>query len=294
MPPGTRVRFFAPDPAIAEAVTGYNAYACTSDEARVDVFLPTMMLMTILIDAGPVTAEIGRHRFAPMPQVALHGTLTRPLRATTHGGIMIGVGLSAIGWARIGRRTAADLHNRVVPVGGLLGHATGERLVAGLNSAEDDVGIKTALDEVLLPLLRTPHPAEPLIAAFAQIVAGDGNPTITAAADQLGITSAALRRLALRYFGLAHKVLLRRARLLRSFLRQTGLDGAGRHGEIDPSYFDQAHYLRDAQAFLGTTPRRFLEQPTVFLLASVAARAAALGAPAQVLHADAAWRAASA
>lgn len=288
MPPGTRVRYFAPDPAIAEAVAGYNAYGCTSEAPRVDFFLPAMMLVTILIDAGPVTAEVGRHRSAPMPQVALHGTLTRPLPATTHGGIMFGIGLSAIGWARVGRRTAADLHNRVVPLGAMLGHGTPERLVAALEAARDDAEIKAALDSVLVPLLRNPHPAEPLIAAFARMVAGDGHPTITAAADALGISSAALRRLTLRYFGLPPKV------LLRSFLRQTGLDGAGRHGEIDPSYFDHAHYLRDARDFLGTTPRRFLEQPVSFLLGSVAARAATLGARAQVLHADVAWRSASA
>lgn len=285
MPPGTRVRFFAPDPAIAEAVTGYNAYACISPQPRVDLFLPTQMLITILIDAGEVTAQIGPHRFSPMPRVALHGALTRPLHATTRGGIMFGIGLSAVGWARIGQRPAADLHNRIVPLGAILGDGTGERLVAGLAAAQDDTAVKAAMDSVLVPLLRQPHPAEPLIAAFARIVTSDGNPTITAAAATLGISSPALRGLALRYFGLPPKVLLRRARFLRSFLRQTGLDGAGRVGEIDPSYFDLAHYLRDSHDFLQATPRRFLEQPVEFLLGSIAARAATLGAPAQVLHA---------
>ncbi len=43
---------------------------------------------------------------------------------------------------------------------------------------------------------------------------------------------------------------------------------------IDPSYCDVSHFLRDANRFLGMTPRRFSAMNTPFLRASVQARAA--------------------
>ena len=47
---------------------------------------------------------------------------------------------------------------------------------------------------------------------------------------------------------------------------------------------DASHFLRDADRFLGTTPRRFLVHSTALLEASVRARAAALGAATCALH----------
>jgi hypothetical protein len=54
---------------------------------------------------------------------------------------------------------------------------------------------------------------------------------------------------------------------------------------IDSSYYDSSHFLRDANTFLGTTPRRFMAQGTTFMIASLIARAAAIGPATQALHA---------
>ena len=282
MPAGARVRYFAPAPALAPAITGYNCYGETSRAPRFDPFLPMMMMVNILVDAGPVSVSIGRHVFDPVPAVSLYGAMTRPILATTHGGVMIGAGISPVGWARLSRRPASDFLNRVVPLGHLFGEGWGERVRRDLAGLSDENDIPRVLDRHFAPLLATPHPQEPLIAAFGATIVADGDPDIATAAARLGITTSALRRLALRFFGLPPKALLRRARFLRSFLRQSGLDGT--RGEIDVSYFDRSHYLRDANDFLGTTPRRFLAQPADFLRGSLAARALALGVPFQALH----------
>lgn len=288
MPAGTRVRYFAPAPALAPFATGYNCYGAVAEAPRADPFLPMMAMVNVLIDAGPVAVTIGRHRFDPVPQVALYGSMTRPIHAQTRGGLMIGAGISPLGWGRLAsRRSAADFHNRVVPVGAMFGTGWGERLAAALAGAGTDMEIPAILDRHLAPLFGTPHPQEALIAAFGAIVVEDGAPDIATAAERLGISTAALRRLSLRFFGLPPKPLLRRARFLRSFLRETGLDGAGRTGEIDKSYFDRSHYLRDANDFLGTTPRRFLSAPADFLRGSAVARLRTLGIPFQALqHVD--------
>jgi methylphosphotriester-DNA--protein-cysteine methyltransferase len=75
--------------------------------------------------------------------------------------------------------------------------------------------------------------------------------------DTLGISEARLRALALRHFGAPTKILLRRARFLRSLALVDYRAGHNSYTVIDPSYHDVSHFLRDAHYFLGTTPRRF-------------------------------------
>ena len=55
---------------------------------------------------------------------------------------------------------------------------------------------------------------------------------------------------------------------------------------IDSSYYDASHFLRDANTFLGTTPRRFMALGTTFMAASIVARGAAIGPATQALHAQ--------
>lgn len=284
MPPGTRVRYLAPNRSIAAAITGYNCYGSAGDAERVDPFMPAMAMVTILIDAADVAVRIGGGTIRPLPQVALYGALSRPMIGTTRGGVMIGIGISPIGWARLSRRSLSDLRNMVVPLGRAFGAGWSERVAHDLAATDSDDGIKHVLDQALAPLLLHPHPAEPLITQFSAIIAADGDIDIGSAAARLGVPTTMLRRLALRYFGLPPKLLLRRARFIRSFVRNSGLDGQGGGAPIDPSYFDHSHYLRDALDFLGTAPRRFLAQRADFMRGSLIARALVLGAPHQSLH----------
>jgi hypothetical protein len=283
MPPGTRVRYLAPDPTIADAITGYNCYGTADDVERVDPFMPAMAMVTVLVDAAEVSVRVGSSVISPLSQVALYGAMSRPFYGTTRGGVMIGIGISPIGWARLSKRPLSDLKNRIVPLGQAFGRDWGERLARDLAATDSDEAIKQVLDAALLPLLSRRHAAEPMIAAFGAMVAADGDIDIRSAAARLGIDTALLRRLAQRYFGLPPKLLLRRARFVRSFIRNSGLLG-GTVGAIDASYFDQSHYLRDALDFIGTTPRRFLAQPAVFMRGSLLARAKTLGAAHQSLH----------
>ncbi|MES2338919.1 MAG: hypothetical protein V4537_12555 [Pseudomonadota bacterium] len=284
MPAGTRVRYYQPAAALSASITAYNAYGAVDTAPRVDPFLPMMMMVNILIDSGPVSVVVRNRVYAPVPEVALYGSMSRPLVAHTQGGIMVGAGISPVGWARLSRRAAVDFHNRVVPLGSLFGPWWGERVRADLIAATDDAQIPAILDRHWAPLMATPHPLEPVIAGLGAIIASEDAPDIVGVAERLGVTTAMLRRVANQFFGIPPKQLLRRARFLRSFLRHSRLDGSSDASAIDPQYFDSSHYLRDANSFLGTTPRRFLQQPADFLRGSVRSRALVLGAPAQVLH----------
>jgi hypothetical protein len=284
MPPGTRVRYYAPAADLAPFLTAYNAYGAVDRAPRVDPFLPMMMMLTVLIDAGEVSIRVRNTVYPDVEPVALYGPMTRPIVATTHGGIQVGVGISPVGWARMSRRSAEDFHNRIVPVATLFGAGWGERLQEELTAADSDDEFPAILDRRFAPLFGRPHPQEALIGRLGAIIASGDARDIGGVAQALGITTVGLRRIARQFFGMSPKQMLLRARFLRSFLRQSGLDGGPPGRSIDPAYFDESHYLRDAQSFLGTTPRRFLKQPADFLRGSVASRMRVLGAPAQVLH----------
>lgn len=285
MSPGRRMRYDAPDPAIAPFVTAYAVYGHDGREQLFNWFLPAPAMISVAVDAGPLTVTIRHHRFGPLDRVSLYGPTSRAFRTTTHGGIAVGIGLSALGWARLADRPATDFHNRIVPLGSLLGAGLSERLAQGLDDLDDDTQIKPLLDGLLAPLLTRPHPQEALIGAFTALTVEDGVDEIGVAAGRLGIETHELRRIAQRFFGMTPKLLLRRSRFLRAFLRFA--DPARDPADLSwlqPSYFDVPHFLRDAQTFLGMTPRQFMARDIEYLTASMRARPAVLGAGTQALH----------
>ena len=286
MPRGMAIRYERPAEAIADWITGYHVYATRGADAvgQCDWFLPGTANGRITLDAGPIAVRIGNRRFDPLPQASLFGPTSRLLEAVTNGGVMIGFGISALGWARLSRRRAGDYHNRIAPLSQLLG-AGAQRLTDALAALPESAEVAATLDALLQPLLGGPHPDEPAIRAFMAVLAEDGPTDAVTVAARVGVTTTALRRLAVRYFGMTPKLLLRRARFLRSFLRLFRTGNPDGYAAIDPSYYDASHFLRDADTFLGMTPRRFMALPTPFLDASVRARAAVLGAATQALHA---------
>ena len=104
-------------------------------------------------------------------------------------------------------------------------------------------------------------------------------------ARRLGRSPRQLERLALNYFGMSPKALLRRQRFLRSFaaIRE---HPPGRWGRlIDPGYVDQSQFVRDFHDFMGMSPSAYFARDFSFMRAAGKARAALLGDPLHGLHA---------
>ncbi len=309
MPAGMAIRYDRPAAALADYITGYHVYrtsgtvgvadalglddgsngdAVTRDEARgvgqVDWFLPATANVRIAIDAGPIAVSIGRRTYDPLPVASLFGPTSQALKATTRGGVMIGFGISALGWARLVHRSAGDFRNRIVPLEDVMGPAFTRQLVAALQAAPSDSAVAPILDAMLGDKLGATRLDEPRIRRLMEILAADGPTDIGSAAALLGLPTHALRRLSVRHFGFPPKMLLMRARFLRSFLRLMAAGDDADYSLIDGSYFDASHFLRDSGTFLGMTPRRFMALAKPFLEGSLRARHAVLGSPTQVLH----------
>jgi methylphosphotriester-DNA--protein-cysteine methyltransferase len=284
MPEGMSIRYDMPAPGLAVFITGYTAYSAESRQPQVDWFLPAPVMLGIALDAGPIHPRIGNRQFPPMVQASLIGPTSRPFSVTTHGGTMVGIGISAAGWAAMTGRSAVEFHNRIVPADTVLDPTIVERLIEALNAAPDKAALRPVLDELLPALFVREDPNDAYIRALMRLVVRPGMIEVGELAAELGITASTLRRLSQRYFGMPSKLLLRRARFLRSFLQLFVSGNPTDASAIDPSYHDMPHFLRDANTFLDTTPRRFMQLANPFLEASVRARAAVLGAPTQALH----------
>ncbi|KQS02006.1 hypothetical protein ASG11_14450 [Sphingomonas sp. Leaf357] len=286
MPPGLTIRYDQPAADLADYITGYHVYTAHGPHAagQVDWFLPGTANVRIALDAAPFSVAIGKNVFDPVPDVSLFGPTSQALRATTNGGVLIGFGISALGWSRLFPGNAADVRDRVLPLEQAMTGDFPARLLAALYACEREDMVAPTLDRLLRAELGPTCPDEPLIRRLMALITRDGPVEIPAAAAELGIEQHSMRRLSIRHFGFPPKLLLRRARFLRSFLRISASRDAADYSLLDGSYFDVSHFLRDANAFLGMTPRRFVSLNTPFLDASLRARHAVLGTATQALH----------
>lgn len=278
------VRYDAPAVDIEEAITGYHIYARLNGvvENQVDWFLPGTANVRIAIDAGPLLVKVGSQNFR-LSQASLFGPTSHAMRGVSNGGYLIGFGISAVGWARLGLRAASGFLDRIVPLDDLLGRDIETTLIEQLSASDRDVGVKPLLDAILRPLVSRRHPDEPLIFAVSRLVLDNAHVSVELAAAELGMSQRTLRRITTRYFGMTPKLLLSRARFLRSFLAVIADERNG-YDAIKPAYHDVPHFLRDARRFLGMTPLQFHLLRTPVLDASLRIRSSILGSPTQALH----------
>ena len=119
--------------------------------------------------------------------------------------------------------------------------------------------LRDRFDGLFRAVLLPPTTADNAIARIEAALVDPEIETVEGLTKATGLHVRQVERLALRAFGFPPKLLLRRARFLRSLhaIRATGRGGGSR--AIDPAYTDHSHFIRDAHDFLGMSPQAFLE-----------------------------------
>lgn len=274
------IRFYLPAPPLRALVTSYY-----------------------LVDsAGPMTEwlhpEWGNIRFAlrgrwtmgsragpeDTPRHAsLFGPTDRTRSFSTESGELLGIGLTPLGWLKIVRRDANMLANALTELGDALG-PPGDALAAELRGAAEDGERRARLDALLGPFAETEHPDEALAIEVQRILTAGAVETVADLAAAVGLSSRTLERLCLRVFGFGPKRLLRRQRFLRTLaLLRDRLDQP--LGDIlDAGYYDQAHFIREFRAYMGTTPSAYFNSPREVMRRVAEERTRVVGAPVQGLH----------
>lgn len=269
LPHGTALRMELPAPALRPFVTHY--FILDSDrslhDGRISWALPTWATMRFIMTDAPMTLRLGNRVYDPIPHAALYGFTSRARQITSQGGVTIGAGISPLGWARMLQVSAEKLRDQVVPLADVMPRAPVEGLRRALKASDQAADVAPILDAFFAPLLREPSRAEPAIAALMRIITDEEVYDIGTASERTGLSSTSLRRLAVRYFGFPPKTLLVQERFMRSLRRMLLADETPDYSVIASTYFDKSHFLRDADRFLGMTPRRFMQRDNRYMLA---------------------------
>ncbi|PCG15522.1 MULTISPECIES: AraC family transcriptional regulator [Sphingomonas] len=269
LPDHTAARFEMPAPALRGLVGSYHVFD-SEKEWRDGVkpwLLPSWPAIRFILAPDTIALTIGSRRYDPMPVAALYGNASRAMQMTTHGGVTIGVDLTPLGWSRLFDARADDHRDRVVPLDTLLPAGWVACALDRLRASDRSTQVKAILDDLLLAIVRPPGRDDDQIVALHRLIADEDTRDLTSAAASLGMSPAALRRLSTRYFGFPPKTLLIRTRFVRSLVRMMLAGGGANYAAMAPTYFDASHFLRDADRFLGMTPRRFLQQDHRYLIA---------------------------
>ncbi|MXO91255.1 AraC family transcriptional regulator [Pontixanthobacter aquaemixtae] len=108
-------------------------------------------------------------------------------------------------------------------------------------------------------------------------------PHVSDMAEQCDLNQRTLERLCRKHFGFTPKVLLRRQRFMRSVADFMLDPSMGWIGAIDSLYFDQSHFVRDCQDFLGMSPSEYAGMDHPIIASFVRERMRAHGSAVQTL-----------
>lgn len=285
LPPHTALRYEQPAPALRSLITSY--VVLDSDEmpgGQGEWMLPSWAQIWFILTDGPIAVKIGNRRYDPVPTPALYGVTSRAMPVQSHGGVTVGLDLTARGWARLIDRPAEQFRDRVTPLREVISPHIVEEIVTRLNKSDQAREVKGIMDDVFGGCMATSHPDEPMIAAVAKLI-GDGTVgDVSTIAARIGIDGFDLRRISKRYFGFPPKLLMMRGRFLRHFVPMLMRTDRTSNIIVPEVYHDASHFLRDSHRFLGMTPRQFLSIDTPYLDAALRARALVLGAATSVIE----------
>lgn len=266
-------------------ITTYYVLEVGGDGLVEELLFPEWANIRLLLDgAWSQTFSDGRVATYSPPSAIMSGVIGRSARVRGAPGRVVGVGFLPAGWAVFTALPACDYVNDIVPLSTFVGAAADE-LLDDVRVAADDAAMVAALDAWFLAHMAGRKGAETLlVAAHAALLDPDVR-SVAEWARRLGRSPRQLERLALTYFGMGPKALLRRQRFLRSFaaIREHPPGLWGRM--IDPGYVDQSQFIRDFRHFMGMPPRAYFARDFSFMRAAGKARAALLGDPLHGLHA---------
>ena len=213
------------------------------------------------------------------------GPTSRPTYFSLGTARVWGIGFLPLGWARAVDCDACDLADTIVDGQDHPAFAKYRALTEVLCDADADADPEAqlaAIGEVLRAQMR-PHREEDKILRVHTALIDPGSTSVGTFAARSDMSVRSLERICLKHFGFPPKLMLRRQRLMRSL---TAFMMHPQHkwtDVLDEGYHDQSQFSREFRAFMGVSPREYVDQPHPFLDSFIEARARSLGSPALTL-----------
>lgn len=283
--PRLMVDYAAPAAAVAPFVSDYHLYSVETDcaDGHSDILYPSTANIQVQLSGSPWTARLGDDEIAEIPRAAIVGPTSQAIFGRARSGHMVGMGITARGWGRMFGPTADRYADRIQPLDALLGPEAAA-LVARIRAESSLADWARVFDEwVERRVARRPE-EPPEVGAIAKVLLRPGASNVAEVAEELCLHPRRFERLARGYFGFPPKMLLRRARFMRTLMRLRE-DGPSRWSDrLDPAYHDHSHFIRDCHDFLTMAPGAFLALDKPMNERSTKVRAAMFGSPVQSLQ----------
>ena len=274
LPEGTALRFERSAPELAGMLPSYAVLDSDLSVVGpvVSWMLPSWARIWIRLTAGPISISIGNRRYDPVGAAVMYGVTSRAIPVHPQGGVTVAIDVSPLGWARFVSAHAEAVRDRVLPLDEMLTPELVRDLTTALHASDHDQSVKGIVDEVFLRHLPPPNPHEPIVERIIDAFASPDVHDLSTATERIAINPAALQRMCRRYFGFSPKLLMMRARFLRVLVGMLTAEEPIDHSLVPPGYHNVPHFLRDANRFLGMTPRRFVAMDIPYLRAGLRAR----------------------
>jgi len=280
-PGAPEIRFYLPAERLRPLVTSY--YFLESAGPLVDFTHPEWANIRFALN-GVWRFEDGEIKEAIEPsRAALFGPTDRARRFMTDGGLVLGIGLTPLGWLTLIGSDASDLANLIVPLGSQLG-ISGPAMLMRLAEARTDAERVAILDAILEMRPPSQSAYRDIAVEVQQALLSGAADHVAELAERLGIEHRTLHRVCTAIFGFPPVRLLRRQRFLRTLGKVRDQLDQPLGQLIDSGYYDQAHFNRDFKAYMGMTPLAYFRLPREALRRAVEERHRVLGAPVQGLH----------
>jgi AraC-like DNA-binding protein len=230
-------------------------------------------------EGPPPVACVGVGELLPQWPFVANGPTSQAIQFSVTRSRVWGLGLQPAGWSKFIGLPANQLSDRTVDGASHEAFALFRPIHEIVQGAGGDCDrIARGINDFLMQHVDRPVPQEAQIMACQQALRDADVANVAELGERLDINRRSLERLCGRYFGFPPKLLLRRQRFLRS-LAQFMLHSAGSWSKaLDWQYYDQAQFVRDFRAFMGTTPTDYADEAHPILEKVMAQRMADQGA----------------
>ena len=235
---------------------------CPPDQLIEDQLHPEWATMRFTVRGPPPVARIGPGPPEPKWPFVVSGPTSKAIRFGLQDSLIWGLGLQPAGLARFVCCDASKIADTTVDGGNDPAFAAFAPLLAKVcePGIEADV-MATRIEAFLLEEKGRKVRQESQVLACQEALRDADIANVDMLCERVGISRRSLERLCCRHFGFAPKMLLRRQRFLRSLAQFTVMGGENWSRALDGQYYDQAHFVRDFRAFMGTTPSEYAAAP---------------------------------
>lgn len=268
----------APSAALSALTESFHSYHCRLDPGvgHQELFLPALASIRVQTYGAGFDMRIGQGDFRPVPQVALFGPSAHSGIAMVSSGQLIGVYLRPAGWAALVDASADRFADTIVDLSDVWGKDA-RRLHEAVSSEQDFAAQVAAFEAVLLGRSALQTKWMPELAAIEAVLGDPEIVTVDQALKRLDMPDWKFARLSRRYFGFTPKLMMRRARFMRTILKIRGQGERPWAQLVDEAYVDQSHFIRDCRDFLNMTPGQFANRFQPMAKAAFDARERTLG-----------------